>query len=583
MRRAMAEAEVGDDDYGEDPTVRALEEAFAARVGKPAALFVPSGVMANQIAVRVLSAPGTAVVAGRRQHVVAYEYGAAAMNAGVQFIGLDDDDGMLRRRRRAPGRARPSEHHQPAVSLVSIENTHMAASGAVWTMARLARAGRRGRAASPSTWTGPGSSTPRWPPGCRRPTGRRPPPPSCAACPRACAHRWARCWPAPTDVIAEGRLARKRLGGGMRQAGVLAAPGLVALRDMVERLPEDHARAARLADAVAERWPDCGLDPAAVRTNIVTFTHADPDKLAGPPGGPRRAGPCHRARDRPLRHAPRRRRRRHRPRAIAAAGAARREGPHRDQRGRARASVPRPWSRWRRRSRDTGFDSLWLPEVLTRPGPDPLVGLAWVSGACPGLKIGTTMLLPGPQPRVAGQGGRHARHALGRPLPPHLRARARHRRRAQRHRHPDAPTRAVLMDDALPGAAPAVGRRGGQPRGPGRLLRRRLGLAPTGAGPLRRVAGWQPPGRARALRSPGRRVDPGVLHARGRRGGQGGDRPGGRRARAGHQPRALRRQPGLRPRGHRRGRAGVVAAGPPGPRAAARADHPGRARRACAP
>src|ERR1700761_7722151 len=75
MRRAMAEAEVGDDDYGEDPTVRALEEAFAERGGKPAALFTPLGVMANQIAVRLLSRPGTAVVAGRRQHVVAYEFG----------------------------------------------------------------------------------------------------------------------------------------------------------------------------------------------------------------------------------------------------------------------------------------------------------------------------------------------------------------------------------------------------------------------------------------------------------------------------------------------------------------------------
>src|ERR1700751_5785232 len=136
MRRAMADAEVGDDDYGEDPTVRALEEAFAARVGKGAALFVPSGVMANQIALRVLTRPGTAVVAGRRQHVVAYEYGAAAVNAGVQFIELDDDDGMLdggavRHARRA------SEHHQPAVSLVAIENTHMAASGAPWTESGL--------------------------------------------------------------------------------------------------------------------------------------------------------------------------------------------------------------------------------------------------------------------------------------------------------------------------------------------------------------------------------------------------------------------------------------------------------------
>ena len=81
MRRAMAAAVVGDDDYGEDPTVRALEEAFAERVGKPASLFVPSGTMANQIAVRVLATAGTAVVAGRRQHLVAYEYGAAARNA----------------------------------------------------------------------------------------------------------------------------------------------------------------------------------------------------------------------------------------------------------------------------------------------------------------------------------------------------------------------------------------------------------------------------------------------------------------------------------------------------------------------
>ena len=132
----MAEAVVGDDDYGEDPTVRALEEAFAARVGKPASLFVPSGTMANQIAFRLLARAGTAVVAGRRQHVVAYEYGAAARNSSVQFHAVDDGDGMLdpedvRWAREA------SAYHQPTVSLVSIENTHMAASGAPWTMDRL--------------------------------------------------------------------------------------------------------------------------------------------------------------------------------------------------------------------------------------------------------------------------------------------------------------------------------------------------------------------------------------------------------------------------------------------------------------
>jgi threonine aldolase len=83
----------------------------------------------------------------------------------------------------------------------------------------------------------------------------------------------------PDDVIVQARLERKRLGGGMRQAGVLAAPGLLALGSMVERLPEDHARAARLAEAVASRWPGCGLDPASVRTNIVVFSHDDPEKL----------------------------------------------------------------------------------------------------------------------------------------------------------------------------------------------------------------------------------------------------------------------------------------------------------------
>src|SRR5271163_3189032 len=136
MRRAMAEAVVGDDDYGEDPTVRALEEAFAARVGKPAALFVPSGTMANQIVFRVLARAGTAVVAGRRQHVVAYEYGAAARNSAVQFHAVEDADGMLDAAAVTWAREASSYHHPP-VSLISIENTHMAASGAPWSMERL--------------------------------------------------------------------------------------------------------------------------------------------------------------------------------------------------------------------------------------------------------------------------------------------------------------------------------------------------------------------------------------------------------------------------------------------------------------
>jgi threonine aldolase len=277
MRRAMAEAEVGDDDYGEDPTVRRLEETFAERVGKPAALFVASGVMANQIALRVLSVPGTAVVAGRRQHVVAYEYGAAAMNAGIQFIELEDDDGMLRGEDVCQAR-QASENHQPAVSLVSIENTHMAASGAPWSAAGL---GALVDAAGPIPIHMDGARLFNAEAATDVPAAEW----ASAATTVMCCLSKGLCAPVGSllageeDVIAESRLARKRLGGGMRQAGVVAAPGLVALNEMVGRLPDDHARAARLADVVAHRWPASGLDPAAVRTNIVTFAHPDPDKL----------------------------------------------------------------------------------------------------------------------------------------------------------------------------------------------------------------------------------------------------------------------------------------------------------------
>jgi threonine aldolase len=279
MRRAMADAVVGDDDYGEDPTVRALEEAFAARLGKPAALFVPSGTMANQIAFRVLATAGTAVVAGRRQHVVAYEYGAAARNAAVQFHAVDDADGMLDPADVEWAR-QASAYHQPAVSLISIENTHMAASGAPWTMDRLravtAAAGDvpihldGARLFNAEAATGVAASA--W---------------AASATTVMCCLSKGLCAPVgsllagPEVVMTAARLERKRLGGGMRQAGVLAAPGLLALEHMVERLPEDHARAARLAEVVAQRWPECGLDPALVRTNIVTFAHPEPDKLLG--------------------------------------------------------------------------------------------------------------------------------------------------------------------------------------------------------------------------------------------------------------------------------------------------------------
>ncbi|MBW8826234.1 MAG: hypothetical protein JF603_07785 [Acidobacteria bacterium] len=277
MRQAMADAEVGDDAYGEDPTVNALQELYASMVGKEAALFVPSGTMANQLAVRVQARRGTSVVAGRRSHVVAYENGAAAANSGAQLHAIDDDGGRLRADdirwvMEAAG------HHQPVPSLICIENTAMAASGACWPLEDLRAVGSLGlpvhldgarlfnaavaTAVSAADLAAPATTVM-----------------SCLS--KGLAAPVGSLLAGPTAVIDEARAERARLGGSMRQAGVLAAAGLVALRTMVDRLADDHARARRLADAVAGRWPGAGFDPAAVRTNIVCFPHEHPDRLLG--------------------------------------------------------------------------------------------------------------------------------------------------------------------------------------------------------------------------------------------------------------------------------------------------------------
>ncbi len=264
----MAAAEVGDDGYGEDPTVNELEEVFAARVGKAASVFVPSGTMANQIAVRVLTTPGTMLVAGRRQHVVAYEQGAAALNAGVQINAVDDDDGGTI----SPGdvvaaRAATAYHHAPP-SLVCVENTHMAAGGAPLGLEAL-RALRIAAGPVPIHMDGARLFN------AEVATGVSAAEAAAEATTVMCCLSKGLCAPVgsllagPAELMEAARLERRRLGGGMRQAGVLAAAGLVSLRSMVERLAQDHVRATRLAEAVAERWPVSGVDPASVRTNIV--------------------------------------------------------------------------------------------------------------------------------------------------------------------------------------------------------------------------------------------------------------------------------------------------------------------------
>ena len=277
MRRAMADAEVGDDVYGEDPTVNALEAAYAERVGKEAALFVPSGTMANQLALRLLTTPATTVIAGRRQHIVLYENGAGGRNSGVQFTTVPDDDGTLDPADIA-GVIEAAAHHQPRPSLVCIENTHMPADGAPWPLDRL-RAVKQAAAGLPVHLDGArlfnaevATDTSAADYAAQATTVM-----SCLS--KGLCAPVGSVLAGPADVMAAAREERQRLGGGMRQAGVIAAAGIVALHTMVERLADDHRRARRLAEAVADRWPDSGCDPERVRTNVVTWRHPHPDRL----------------------------------------------------------------------------------------------------------------------------------------------------------------------------------------------------------------------------------------------------------------------------------------------------------------
>jgi threonine aldolase len=237
-------------------------------------VFVPSGTMANQIALRLLGRAGTAVVAGRTQHVVGYENGAAATNVAVQFHTIDDGDGMLDTDEVA-NLIDAEQHHGLAVSAVFVEHTHMASGGRLWELDRLDAVAALGRAVHldgarlfnaevasgvpAATWAAHAATV-----ACCLSKGLGAPAGSLLA--------------GSVELMARARGERKRLGGGMRQIGVLAAPGLLALRDNVTRLADDHVRARRLAEAVATRWPDA-LDPTTVRTNVVIFRHPRPVEL----------------------------------------------------------------------------------------------------------------------------------------------------------------------------------------------------------------------------------------------------------------------------------------------------------------
>ena len=268
MRRAMADAEVGDDAYGEDPTVARLEALAADRLGTEAALYVVSGTMANQLALRVLSRPGTEVLCAERAHVYRYEHAATAGNSAVQLRPIPDPDGAFPAA--AIDRAvADAGGHLPPLSAVTIENPHMPASGRPWPAAEVAAVADVAHAHGLPVH---GDGARIW--NAALAVGATPDQLCgsldtvmfCLSKGLAAPIGSVLC--GPRAAIAEAREQRARLGGGWRQAGVIAAAGIVALDTMVERLADDHARARRLADVLADRFPG-SLDPTRVQTNIV--------------------------------------------------------------------------------------------------------------------------------------------------------------------------------------------------------------------------------------------------------------------------------------------------------------------------
>jgi threonine aldolase len=269
MRRAMAAAEVGDDVYGEDPTINRLEEHVAGLLGLPAALFVPSGTMGNQIALRLLVPPGDELVCDADAHVVSYEAGGAAQHGGIQTRTVVADRGLLTRQLVEP-QLRPEGFHMVPTRAVAVEQTHNRGGGAVYPLESLKdlRAltasydvllhcdGARlwnAHIASGVALTDYGALFDTMSvclsKGLGAPVG------SLVVMRNA-------------DQVAQARMIRRRLGGGMRQAGILAAAGEYALSHNLDRLADDHARARRLARAVAD--VAAGLvDMTSVETNIV--------------------------------------------------------------------------------------------------------------------------------------------------------------------------------------------------------------------------------------------------------------------------------------------------------------------------
>jgi threonine aldolase len=269
MRRAMAEAEVGDDVYQEDPTVNRLEARAAEIMGKEAGLFVPTGCMGNTIGMTVHTEHGQEVICDSRAHVLNYELSMMAWFAGCLARAIPTERGHLSWEAIAK-EIRPVGPHAAPTGLIAVENTHNVAGGTVYPLEQLAEIKRGAES----------RGLPVHMDGARffhAATALNVAPVEIAQYADTVMFCLSKGLGAPVGSMLvgtqkqmdKGRLLRKRLGGGMRQAGVLAAAGLVALEEMRGRLGEDHANAAYLAEALAQ-LPGIAVEPYA-GTNIVFF------------------------------------------------------------------------------------------------------------------------------------------------------------------------------------------------------------------------------------------------------------------------------------------------------------------------
>jgi threonine aldolase len=270
MRRAMAAAEVGDDVYGEDPTINRLEERAAEIMGREAAIFVPTGSMGNQIAIKLHTKPGQEIICEERGHIYNYEMAMLSWFSGCVVRTIAAPEGKLTWKMIAP-KIQPPTYYLAQTGLISMENTHNMAGGAVTPVADMEeicdRAHERGlpvhldgaRVFNAAAALGrPVAEITRkfdsvmfcLSKGLGAPVGS--------------------ILVGSRDFITAARATRKALGGGMRQAGVLAAAGLIALEKGPQRLHEDHANARFLAEGLAQ-IPGIKIDPATVETNILIF------------------------------------------------------------------------------------------------------------------------------------------------------------------------------------------------------------------------------------------------------------------------------------------------------------------------